>query len=318
MLDHLRLRAHCSSSFRRSRIQLFCAAFYTTLLLLVQVALCSEYPSSSHEQPRFSSPARARDTLKDNDTTPNERKIRVVFSDVDGTLVHYPETVDTQKRSDGNSIVALPPSSTGMRGIISSRTLSQCQKIRHGSKTSLVIISGMRTSTLLKRLPYLPRADAYCCEAGGRIFYPIQIDEHFDGVIIKPHPYDGVLEKDLTAFGLVEDLTWRSRMERPQAAGSDGYVGVDLRASKGDPIHVSKREGLLWSFARSLIAKGFALDTKGYSSCFRVNRKQQKVISEEEFHAFASGEVAVPNGLSTSTNLGCVDFYPSESGKKNW
>jgi hypothetical protein len=34
------------------------------------------------------------------------------------------------------------------------------------------LISGARLSTLLMRLPYLPAADAYVCENGGRIFYP--------------------------------------------------------------------------------------------------------------------------------------------------
>jgi hydroxymethylpyrimidine pyrophosphatase-like HAD family hydrolase len=35
-----------------------------------------------------------------------------------------------------------------------------------------VIITGARLSTLLMRLPYLPAADAFVCESGGRIFYP--------------------------------------------------------------------------------------------------------------------------------------------------
>ena len=36
----------------------------------------------------------------------------------------------------------------------------------------LVLITGARVSTLLQRMAYLPAADAYICENGGRIFYP--------------------------------------------------------------------------------------------------------------------------------------------------
>lgn len=37
-----------------------------------------------------------------------------------------------------------------------------------------MLITGARTSTLLQRLPYLPSADVYVAENGGRIFYPDQ------------------------------------------------------------------------------------------------------------------------------------------------
>jgi hypothetical protein len=87
--------------------------------------------------------------------------IRIVFSDVDGTLVHYPEESSSENEQAGNRILKLPPSATGMQGIISSRTLEYCRDLRRQNK-KLVLISGMRTTTLLKRIPYLPRADAYC------------------------------------------------------------------------------------------------------------------------------------------------------------
>ena len=52
-----------------------------------------------------------------------------------------------------------------------------------------VLLTGARTSTLLQRLPYLPAADAYVAENGGRIFYP-----------------DQTLP---TAMPLMEDSKWR-------------------------------------------------------------------------------------------------------------
>lgn len=95
-------------------------------------------------------------------TTDETADIRIIFSDVDGTLVHYPEGAsNNEKEQVGNRILKLPPSATGMQGIISSRSLEYCRDLRRQHK-KLVLISGMRTTTLLKRLPYLPRADAYC------------------------------------------------------------------------------------------------------------------------------------------------------------
>jgi hypothetical protein len=55
--------------------------------------------------------------------------------------------------------------------------------------TVQVLITGARTATLLQRLPFLPSADAYVAENGGRIFYP-----------------DQTLP---TAMPLMEDTKWR-------------------------------------------------------------------------------------------------------------
>jgi hypothetical protein len=256
--------------------------------------------------------------------------LAIVFSDIDGTLLHYPTpTTDDQEKgaqeenSNGNRILELPPSSTGMIGVISSKTLSQCQDVRREG-VKLVLVSGMRSSTLLKRLPFLPRADAYCCEAGGRIFYPVtnsvQQNEDAAGLTVTPAPYDGVRAEDLEAFGLVEDMDWRREMERIDAAGKDGFVSNELGDDNNHTsMSIADREGSLWEFARRLQADGYVLDTKGYATCFRVNRNQQTPgMSKEAFDGLIDGTVACPPELSTSTNLGCVDFYPVASGKKNW
>lgn len=52
-------------------------------------------------------------------------------------------------------------------------------------------MTGARTATLLQRLPFLPAADAYVSENGGRIFYP-----------------DATLP---TACQIAEDARWRAR-----------------------------------------------------------------------------------------------------------
>jgi len=258
-----------------------------------------------------------------------------VFSDVDGTLVHYPRGNDKVLLENNqleigksNRILKLPPSATGMQGMISSQTLANCQELR-STGTKLVLVSGMRTSTLLARLPFLPLADAYCNEGGGRIFYRIPLskteEQDWPAFVVHPVSYSGATEEDIQPFTLKEDLVWRQQMEQREAAGTDGYVRVELPSSSqlgedsNEAIPVSDRIGALWDFARQLSAQGLVLDTSGYATCFRVNRKQQTTTtSKEKFEQLLAGNVTCPPGISTSTNLGCVDFYPEASGKKNW
>ncbi|KAL3907718.1 MAG: hypothetical protein SGILL_008759 [Bacillariaceae sp.] len=295
---------------------------------------------------------------------PVDNQVKVVFSDVDGALIHYPPTdvvddvADGNNSNNDNAILALPPSATGMRGIVSSKTLRICRDLRQqrNGNTKLVLVSGMRTSTLLNRLPFLPRADAYCTEAGGRIFYPSPVeeksdDENDDGnnnsQSLFPHytpvAFEGSRPQDLLPFALREDLAWRERLEAPDAAGSDGYAGnevfsnrcegidgdgddeeeclIDYENPLGFPIQqevvpVDQRKGTLWEFAKRLEQEGFVLDTKSYSTCFRVNRKHQ-TDGGDRFESLLQGNVVLPKGIEKSTNLGCIDFYPVSSGKRN-
>jgi hypothetical protein len=243
----------------------------------------------------------------------DDESLLIVFSDLDGTLIHYPEVVD---HAEEEQILQLPPSSTGMVGIISLQTLLKCQEIRKKG-VKFVLVSGMRSSTLLKRLPYLPKADAYCCEAGGRIFYPSTSSE---GYKVEPVVYKGADGEATEAFYIKEDMEWRQRMVQLYAAGPDGFAGGDDAESTSlIPVPVDDRKGALWSFARSLMKQNLALDTKGYATCFRVNRKQQETEeSQAAFDALIRGEIEYPFELSSSVNLGCVDFYPISSGKKQW
>ena len=254
-------------------------------------------------------------------------QLKFVFSDVDGTLVHYPdassEATEETEQEENNELLKLPPSSTGLRGVISSKTLELCQKLRREKNVKLVLVSGMRTSTLLKRLPFLPRADAYASEAGGRIFYPVENNSNYQGDIVTPRRYNGATDDDLIPFGLEEDMEWRLKISN--SGGSDGYIGdvfdvFKLKTFNPSPIiPIKERNGALWEFAKDLEENGFVIDYKGYSSCFRVNLKQQvrTQIIEEDFHKLAEKDVAAL-GLGSSVNLGCVDFYPIESGKKKW
>ena len=69
-----------------------------------------------------------------------------------------------------------------------------------------VLITGARTATLLQRLPFLPSADAYVAENGGRIFYP-----------------DQTLP---TAMPLMEDTKWR-KSHNP--AGARPFIAAAQR-----------------------------------------------------------------------------------------
>ena len=91
------------------------------------------------------------------------RELVVVFSDLDGTLIHYPEDLseDEELGQPGNRILKLPPSSTGLKGIISSGTLAKCRGLR-AKGIKLVLQRGMRTATLLKRLQVALTAAIRC------------------------------------------------------------------------------------------------------------------------------------------------------------
>ena len=362
-----------------------------------------------------------------------------VFSDVDGTLVHYPIHLqlckggDTRQEStsnieqhpvndgttttsarDNDFLLHLPPSKTGTRGVISARTLNLCHLLRHGQKEDadylidtitssssssnhngnnskngndnpttarestnnrqirianggvpFVLISGMRTTTLFQRLPYLPRADAYVSESGGRIFYPCppvaniattsvkeeendsssttttSANHYHDGLVkdlvIHPIPYPGSSPSDLAPFSLREDMNWRKRISHVNAAGPDGYYTDDNDVNNDGTttgvLPISSRKGKVWEYARTLMNQGYKIDTHGYSTSFRINRKHQHqqqhmhnnandsssnvLVDFDKFLEKCATKEDIPEGLGCSTNLGCVDVYPVMSGKKN-
>ena len=320
------------------RPQLHTAFIIAPVLLLVALIITPAASSSSSSS--LSSPSAM--------PTSNNSNTFSVFSDVDGTLVHYPAHLQgqriggnddhsTENDKEDHSLLYLPPSKTGTRGIISKRTLQLVHELRYGSneeeqsttatcnskaKTPFILISGMRTTTLFQRLPYLPRADAYVCESGGRIFYPRSVSglEEEDGLVkdldIHPVSYTGIASTDATPFVLVEDMEWRHRISQANAAGTDGYTNND------DCFPIEKRKGKLWEFASSLIKDGHVLDTSDYATSFRVNRKHQRTDAAMSFDEFldtccTNKKSIIPDGLDCSTNLGCVDVYPAMSGKRN-
>uniref|UniRef100_A0A061SLR9 Sucrose phosphatase-like domain-containing protein n=1 Tax=Tetraselmis sp. GSL018 TaxID=582737 RepID=A0A061SLR9_9CHLO len=219
----------------------------------------------------------------------------ILFSDVDGTLVHYPDTFDalgtlgsfssdnrgrifTTVEGEEQTVLQLHPSSTGLQGAISLRTLRLCKQVRRmGIK--LVVISGARTSTMMQRLPFLPYADAIVTENGGRIFLRD--------------------EESLTAASLVEDLSWREKLSCVTGPVSQEGTSPD------------RRQGLLWDMYRYFKQRGWELDANSYSTSFRV-----KAAALESSSRLADELAALPPELACSFNLGMADVYPATSGKE--
>jgi len=183
-------------------------------------------------------------------------------------------------------VLALPPSSTGLTGFISLRTLQLVAQLRQRGHR-FAVVSGMRMSTFLQRLRQLPEADAYVVENGGRIFYTST---------------DSAAAR--TAAPLVEDLAWR----RVHSAVAGPAAQEALRAEQ--------RVGALWEAHRALVAAGLRCDVAGYSTAVRVSagRDQPAAAAEE---ALLAALRALPPGLTFAYNLGAADVTPATSGKAN-
>lgn len=137
-------------------------------------------------------------TIVNSMTSKRSGEILLIFSDLDGTLIHYPEKIP----EDSDKILKLPTSSTGMKGIISSKTLTRAQEVRErGSK--FILVSGMRASTLFKRLPYLPRADAYAVEVRKIFAYLDLIRDKFS--LLKGTHFFG-LDRLVVAFSILGNI----------------------------------------------------------------------------------------------------------------
>ena len=149
-------------------------------------------------------------------------------------------------------VISLPASFTGRMARISVETLKLAARVR-SSGARLVLVSGTRYSTFVKRLPYLPRADAYVIENGGRIFYPrgAIATEGVDtprgegsSTIDNPSSVPSVVgDPSLTAHpesALTEDLRWREKME-----GVTGPASQDAKAPCLLYTSPSPRDGLL-------------------------------------------------------------------------
>lgn len=226
-----------------------------------------------------------------------EPSVSVLFSDLDGTLVHYPKDFNAYAEiihEDGTTNTAtmryrqtgeerkchILTSMTGGKAYISLRTKELIQKLRDFG-VIFVIITGARTSTYMTRRPLLPTADFEIFENGGRMLRGGMLDASWT-------------DRFIGQVGQIADRT---------------NVLPDLPAAR-------EREGSLWGLYRMMVEEGWKADARDYTTNFRVDVDGSKGKTEEDLQAVVQREVG-KRGLATSFNLGKADFYPGGSGKGN-
>eukprot|EP00124_Ichthyophonus_hoferi_P000703 Ihof_evm2s28 gene=Ihof_evmTU2s28 len=226
---------------------------------------------------------------------PAKQRPQVIFSDVDGTLVHYPkdfkEFCVVQPQVPGAKTVTLKhttgdnagitsecielSSLTGGPSYMSIRTVELISEIRKKG-CAFVIITGARSSTFRDRLPSLPPSDFFVWENGGRI---------------ASHDY----VKDQYWEELLQPISGENQDEIPDAAN---------------------RKGPLWDAYRDMERDGWLVDARNYGTAFRVDVKKSINKATEEFEIIRQ-RLCTNYQLDCSFNLGKADFYPCQSGKAN-
>lgn len=144
----------------------------------------------------------------------HQQRLRAIFSDIDGTIVHYhgklqkqgyelikiiednnnhkndddkkEQNFDTRKHifkhlATGKEVEAIPvPSATLGGGFISTKTIQLVSEMREKFGVKFCVLTGARTSTFLSRAESktLPPFDFGVCEGGGKIFSSsLKLDE---------------------------------------------------------------------------------------------------------------------------------------------
>ena len=228
-------------------------------------------------------------------TVPPAPKLRAIFSDLDGTIVHFPAWFEqhgtkivSRDLEAKRAVVESPsgetrecrllPSSTMGDGFVSERTIELVAALR-AEGIAFVIVTAARKSTLFERQPMLPACDAACCETGSRVY--LGTDDGLDGL----------------------DLDWAARFE---------HITGPLERE----LDVSERPEPLWQFFRVLQASvpGLKCDSRSYYGCFRVDTKDDPAVEAALRSVIAA---QLPEGIDWAMNLGKFDFFPAASGKGN-
>ena len=222
-------------------------------------------------------------------------RLKAIFSDLDGTVVHFPKwfeahgtrivsrdvvkkTAVVESPSGERRDCRLLPSSTMGDGFVSERTIELVKQLRDEG-ISFVIVTAARKSTLFERQPMLPACDAACCETGSRVY--LGTDNGLDGL----------------------DLEWAARFE-------------DITGPLERELDVSERPEALWAFFRLLQSSvaGLKCDARSYYGCFRVDTKDDPAVEAALREVISA---SLPSGVDWAMNLGKFDFFPALSGKGN-
>lgn len=219
--------------------------------------------------------------------------VRVLFSDLDGTLAHYEKdmkeyaSIVGEPAKDGSVTIeynqlgvqrecAVLGSLSSSTAYMSHETTRLVQHLR-AAGVLIVIITGARSSTYLGRRAALPAADYEFFENGGRM---------------------------LASGELVPEWT---------ATFADEVGPVKATIEPGDDAAPppSDRTGKLWDLYREMKEAGWKVDARDYYTSFRVDVAGTTTPGLDDA-AFAGWDF---RGLAYSFNLGKADIYPSTSGK---
>jgi len=216
--------------------------------------------------------------------------LRAIFSDIDGTLVHYAKdftkhgirllssdetssTAIVENENGDRRKCRLLPSSTMGPACISERTIELVDELRREHGVLFCVVTAARKSTMVSRWDLLPNCDAHVCESGSRIWVNGIPDEEFSN-----------------RFASV-----CGPMNR-EAEGADERI---------EP---------LWRFYRKLKedVPGLAMDSRSYYGMFRVGTRGDVAVEAALRDVIRT---SLPDDVSCATNLGKYDFYPSVAGK---
>lgn len=258
---------------------------------------------------------------------------RLLFTDIDGTIVHYPEA-----RADWGAPVAGASGGDGGADVgggdrvawvdkVCATWAMACARVAQGARLAptdrpsplqatgathpLLLLppstTGKRGAISLKTLALLSDAGkggtAVVVLSGARTTTLSARLAFLPSALAVASENGGRLwwlDQDRpTLVPLREDAAWRDR--HAAAAGP----------RENDCAAPADREGPLWDAYRALQAAGWSPDASGYATAFRLPVKPPHTEADARA-ALAS----LPPCLASTFNLGCADVYPATSGKR--
>ena len=223
-------------------------------------------------------------------------RLRAIFSDLDGTLVHFPAWFEEHGTriispdvSSERATVESPagerrecrvlPSSTMGPGLVSERSAELVAQLR-SEGVLFVVVTAARKSTLLERLPLLPDCDAAVSETGSRVcarcsrirlILPAPPPTHCP---THPHPSRGA---DLGGGQPVQQAAdLAATLDVPWALGLEPICGPIEREME----HAARPEPLWQFFRRLQRVEGLNVDGRSYYGCFRADTKGDAATDE--------------------------------------
>lgn len=259
-------------------------------------------------------------------------RIRAIFSDLDGTIVHFPKwfrekgidlserqpesnRAEVLRRADGERRgCRLLPASTMGDGVVSDRTVhlphltaaSPLLPTLHTASSSCAPLSvNSRRGPLQVELVAQLRAEGvlFVIVTGARKSTTLErlpMLPPADAVICET---GSRIFRGTTAEGAgTLDAAWEARL-----AHICGPLDREMPPSD--------RPEPLWCFCAKLQADGFQVDTRSYYGCFRVDTKGDSAAAERLRQILVGDEM--PPSLDWAMNLGKHDIFPAVSGKAN-